>query len=152
MAATARLDERGVARAEHHRGRRDTEPFGDKLRKCGFVALTGALRSNDHLDRSVGTNQDFGPLAWGATGRFDIVSDSDSAAQATRTRRLAPRRKAGPIGQVECYPHYAFIIAIVVDDAEWIAIGLLRWSDDITAAQGYPLEPALPRGQIDETF
>src|ERR1700691_6003133 len=135
MAATACLDERGIARAEHHGGRRDAEPFGDKLRKCRFVALTGALRSNDHLDRFVGTNQDFGPLAWGATRGFDIISDSNSAAQATCTRRLAPCRKAGPIGQVECCPHYAFIIAIVVDDAEWIAIGLLRRSDDITAAQ-----------------
>src|ERR1700723_2712337 len=136
MAATACLNERGVARAKHHRGRRYTEPLPDKLRKCGSLALTGALRSNDHLYRFVRTNQDFGPLAWGATRSFDIVSDGHSAAQAACTRRLAPRRKAGPIGKLEGRPHHAFIIAIVVDDAEWIAIGLLRWSDDIAAAQG----------------
>ena len=99
MRAAAPYHPVGIAGHQAHAVVRHAQPFGDKLREAGLVALALRAGADDHLDHAFGFDGHLGALTRHAGRGIHIVGDADAAMLAARRGLGAAGGETVPVAQ-----------------------------------------------------
>ena len=144
---------------------RHAEARGEDLRERGRVALSVAVRAERRLHRArrvdahLGRLEETGARAEGAgelrrrdAGRFDEAGDPDSAQDAARSRRVAPRGEPRVVGEHERTREDAREVAAVVGRPDRRLVRHGGGGHEVAAADLRPIDAECARGLVREAL